>query len=279
MSIVCQSVSNRAPGSPGFPSPANRSSEVNPAGEVILRLDHVSKTFRVDGRPLDVLVDFSLDIRESEFVCLVGSSGCGKSTILRIIDGLESMTSGQLLINGKVVNAPGLDRGIVFQEHRLFPWLTMKQNILLGLDASDASAEEKLRAVDEHIRLVGLQGFENAYPAQLSGGMAQRAAIARGLVARPQILLLDEPLGALDALTRTYLQEELLRIWHQEMTTTIMVTHDVEEAVYLSDRIVVLDPRPGRIRTIINVDLPRPRRRGDGKFAALKENVLNELRH
>jgi ABC-type nitrate/sulfonate/bicarbonate transport system ATPase subunit len=246
--------------------------------QVVLSLNNVSKTFRVDNQPLEVLIDINLDVRSAEFICLVGASGCGKSTILRIIDGLEIPTSGQLLINGKEVSKPGLDRGMVFQEHRLFPWLTVEQNVLLGLDSSSASTDEKLLAVTEHLQLVGLQGFEKAYPSQLSGGMAQRAAIARGLVARPQILLLDEPLGALDSLTRTYLQEELLNIWRKEMTTTIMVTHDVEEAVYLSDRIVVLDKRPGRIRTIINIDLPRPRRRGSVDFGILKEKVLDELR-
>jgi sulfonate transport system ATP-binding protein len=245
----------------------------------ILSLARVGKSFTVDGAPLEVLGGIDLDVRAGEFVCLVGASGCGKSTILRLIAGLENPTAGQVLLHGAPVTGTGLDRGIVFQEPRLFPWLTVEQNILLGLDVLAVPAMQKLRTVAEHIALVGLAGFEKAYPAQLSGGMAQRAAIARGLVARPEILLLDEPLGALDALTRTYLQEELLRIWRQEKITTVMVTHDVEEAVFLSDRIVILDPRPGRIRTIVDVDLPRPRARGDADFAALKTTVLGELRH
>ncbi|WP_295458608.1 ABC transporter ATP-binding protein [uncultured Thiodictyon sp.] len=250
-----------------------------PAGASALKLDRIHKTFQVDGRPIEVLIDINLDVRAGEFVCLVGASGCGKSTILRMIGGLETPTTGAVLIDGKAVTGPGLDRGIVFQEHRLFPWLTVEENILLGLDALSLAPAEKRRLVTEHIVLVGLTGFEKAYPGQLSGGMAQRAAIARGLVAKPAILLLDEPLGALDALTRTYLQEELLRIWDQETSTTLMVTHDVEEALYLADRVIVLDRRPGRIRSIVEVDIERPRRRGDPIFGSLKEQVLGELRH
>lgn len=251
------------------------------AAEVInaLSLQGVGKVYQVNDQPLEVLADINLDVRQGEFVCLVGASGCGKSTILRLVVGLEPPTSGELLLDGKKLVGPGLDRGIVFQEHRLFPWLTVEENVLLGLDASGQDPAKKLATVREHIQLVGLDGFENAYPSQLSGGMAQRAAIARGLVAKPRILLLDEPLGALDSLTRTHLQEELLRIWQQDKTTTIMVTHDVEESVYLADRVVVMDPRPGRIRTIIDIDLPRPRRRGSAEFAALKSKVLGELRH
>ncbi|MCY1276095.1 Aliphatic sulfonates import ATP-binding protein SsuB [compost metagenome] len=249
------------------------------SGDVALELQGVGKTYQVDGQPLEVLADIHLRVRKGEFICLVGASGCGKSTILRLVVGLEPPTQGRLLLDGRQLLGPGLDRGIVFQEHRLFPWLTVEENVLLGLDASSQSKERKVAMAREHIELVGLQGFEKAYPTQLSGGMAQRAAIARGLVARPKILLLDEPLGALDSLTRTSLQEELLRIWRQDRTTTIMVTHDVEEAVYLADRVVVMDPRPGRIRRIVDIDLPRPRQRGSAEFAALKSAVLNELRH
>lgn len=261
------------------PQPIARQATASAGADVILELEGVGKTFHVDAQPLEVLRGIDLQVRPAEFVCLVGASGCGKSTILRLIVGLDTPSSGRLSVAGRTIDGPGLDRGIVFQEHRLFPWLTVEQNVLLGLDAIALSDEEKKRAVADHIRLVGLEGFEKAFPGQLSGGMSQRAAIARGLVARPQILLLDEPLGALDALTRTYLQEELLRIWEQNRITTIMVTHDVEEAVYLSDRVVVLDPRPGRIRTVIDIDLPRPRARGSAAFAAAKDAVLSELRH
>lgn len=259
---------------------AERAVTVPVTRETSLSLQGVFKQFKVDGKPLDVLQDISLDVANGEFICLVGASGCGKSTILRLIAGLDTPSGGAVRLGDTPVTGPGIERGIVFQEHRLFPWLTVEQNIQLGLDAiRSVTAAERRRLVAEHIQLVGLEGFEKAYPAQLSGGMAQRAAIARGLVAKPQILLLDEPLGALDSLTRTYLQEELLRIWRQESITTVMVTHDVEEAVYLADRIVVLDPRPGRLRTIIDVELPRPRARGSAAFARIKNHVFNELRH
>ena len=177
------------------------------------------------------------------------------------------------------LDGPGAERGIVFQEHRLFPWLTVEQNVELGLDASDLSADGRRQRIDSNIELVGLTGFARAHPHQLSGGMAQRAAIARALVGRPEILLLDEPLGALDSLTRSYLQEELLRIWQHQSVTMIMVTHDVEEAVYLSDRVVVMEPRPGRIRSVVPIDLPRARDRAAPEFVALKARVLRDLRH
>jgi len=265
--------------------PAPRPAMAGPAPLAVparptLALRKVHKHFTVDGRRLEVLHDIDLEVGDNEFVCIVGASGCGKSTILRLIAGLETPDEGAVLLGDRPVKGPGLERGIVFQEHRLLPWLTVEQNVLLGLDAvKTLSAAQKREMARAHIELVGLAGFTKAYPGQLSGGMAQRAAIARGLVARPQILLLDEPLGALDSLTRTYLQEELLRIWRQEAITTVMVTHDVEEAVYLADRIVILDPRPGRIRTIVDVRLPRPRQRGSAAFAALKEQVMGELRH
>jgi sulfonate transport system ATP-binding protein len=246
--------------------------------EPVLALGGVSKSFTVERRPFQALANIDLEVRRGEFVCLVGASGCGKSTILRLIAGLDQPTEGQVTLAGKPVTAPGLDRSLVFQEHRLFPWLTVERNVLLALDAIDLPTERKWQLVDEHLALVGLREFARAYPAQLSGGMAQRAAIARGLVANPEILLLDEPLGALDSLTRANLQDELLRIWEAEGTTTVMVTHDVEEAVFLADRIVILEPRPGRIRREVTVDLSRPRSRGSAAFAALKETVLEELR-
>jgi sulfonate transport system ATP-binding protein len=242
-----------------------------------LQLRHVDKSYEVDGRVLEVLTGIDLVVEPGEFVSLVGASGCGKSTILRLIVGLDIEHGGDILLDGRPVTGPGLNRGIVFQEHRLLPWLTIEQNIGLSLAATNRSAAECARLVRDHINLVGLQGFERAYPHQLSGGMAQRAAIARGLVNQPEILLLDEPFGALDALTRAHLQNELLQIWSRERITMVMVTHDVEEAVFLSDKIVVLAPRPGRIRRIIDIDLPHPRDRGDPRFIALRRQALDEL--
>ncbi|MBV8509205.1 MAG: ABC transporter ATP-binding protein [Xanthobacteraceae bacterium] len=242
-----------------------------------LAIRAVSKSYQVDGRALQVLKGIALDIAPGEFVSVVGASGCGKSTLLRLIVGLDTAYDGAILLDGRRIEGPGPDRGIVFQDHRLFPWLTVADNISLGLEAANVPIPEQQRRVAENIALVGLDGFENAYPHQLSGGMAQRAAIARALVGEPEILLLDEPLGALDSLTRAYLQEELLRIWRQGGVTMIMVTHDVEEAVYLSDRVVVMEPRPGRISAVLPVDLPRPRDRAAAEFIRLKERILRAL--
>jgi len=247
--------------------------------ETSLDIRTVSKSYRVDDRTLDVLRNVAFTVEPGEFVSIVGSSGCGKSTLLRLIIGLDTDYRGDILLDGRRIEGPGADRSIVFQEHRLFPWLTVEQNIALGLDASDAPAAARSRSVADHIDLVRLSGFERAYPHQLSGGMAQRAAIARALVNRPKILLLDEPLGALDSLTRAYLQDELLRIWRQESVTVLMVTHDVEEAVYLSDKIVVMEPRPGRIAGIVPIDLVHPRVRAAAGFIAYKERVLHLLNH
>jgi sulfonate transport system ATP-binding protein len=246
-----------------------------PGPQPELRIQSVSKSYRIGNEPLAVLKNVSFDIAAGEFVSVVGASGCGKSTLLRLIIGLDTDYEGDILLGSRRIEGPGPERGIVFQEHRLFPWLTVSQNIALGLENIDpAEANER---VAENIALVGLAGFETVYPHQLSGGMAQRAAIARALVTRPEILLLDEPLGALDSLTRTYLQNELHRIWRQERITMIMVTHDVEEAVYLSDKIVVMEPRPGRVRSIVPVRLDHPRHRASAEFAAIKEEIFASL--
>ena len=242
-----------------------------------LQLDRLSKQYDVKGVPLPVLDNINLVVNPGEFVSIVGSSGCGKSTLLRLIVGLEDHYDGEVQLDGRRVTGTSLDRGIVFQEHRLFPWLTVEQNISLGLLNAKFSEAQKSRSVREHIALVGLQGFETAYPHQLSGGMSQRVAIARALVNRPEVLLLDEPFGALDALTRAHLQQELHRIWQAEGITMILVTHDVEEAIYLGDQVVVMEPRPGRIRRIVPVALPHPRDRLSLAFARLKEDVLAEF--
>ncbi|MGO4156040.1 ABC transporter ATP-binding protein [Cupriavidus sp. YAF13] len=242
-----------------------------------LDIAHLRKQYEVKGEPLPVLEDITLSIAPGEFVSIVGASGCGKSTLLRLVVGLEEDYKGEILLDGKRVVGTSLDRGIVFQEHRLFPWLTVEQNIRMALLNANLTETEKRRTVREHIVLVGLAGFETAFPHQLSGGMSQRVAIARALVTRPEILLLDEPFGALDALTRAYLQQELHRIWQAEGITMILVTHDVEEAIYLGDRVVVMEPRPGRIRRILPVPLAHPRDRAALGFARVKDDVLQEF--
>ena len=243
-----------------------------------LEIKALNKQYQVRGESLSVLEDISLSIKPGEFVSIVGSSGCGKSTLLKLIIGLEDEYQGELLLDGNRLVGTSLERGIVFQEHRLFPWLTVEQNIGIGLlNNTKLSEEEKRKSIQEHIELVGLKDFTKAYPYQLSGGMSQRVAIARALVNRPEVLLLDEPFGALDAFTRAYLQQELQRIWEKEGITMILVTHDVEEAVYLGDRVVVMQPRPGRIKRIVDVPLARERNRASAVFAAIKEEVLNEF--
>ena len=245
--------------------------------QAALTIRDVSKSYVVDERPLSVLRNVALDVRPGEFVSIVGASGCGKSTLLRLVVGLDADYEGDILLNGRRIEGPGRERGIVFQEHRLFPWLTVEDNIALGLDGSDEPQHVQGERVRDNIALVGLAGFEKAYPHQLSGGMAQRAAIARSLVTQPAILLLDEPLGALDSITRAYLQKELLRIWQQERVTIIMVTHDVDEAIFLSDRVVVMEPRPGRIRSIVPAELDHPRQRASLEFVRLKEGIIRGL--
>jgi sulfonate transport system ATP-binding protein len=249
-------------------------STVEPEGLDIL---HVSKRYGAGESALVVLDDVTLHVRPGEFVSVLGASGCGKSTLLRLIAGLDASYNGAIMMGGERVRDTSLERGIVFQDHRLFPWLTASQNILAALRNAPLSAREKREAVAGHIALVGLTGFEHAYPHQLSGGMAQRVAIARGLVNRPRVLLLDEPFGALDALTRSRLQNELLRIWERERITMIMVTHDVDEAIYLGDRVVTMAPRPGRIRRIVDVALARPRDRADARFTRLRDEILSDF--
>ncbi|CAO3426399.1 ABC transporter ATP-binding protein [Azospirillum endophyticum] len=254
-----------------------------------LEIRGLTKRYRVSGTPFTALQDIGLSVAPGEFVSIVGASGCGKSTLLRLIVGLERQFDGEILLDGRPVSGPGLDRAIVFQEHRLFPWLTAEENVALGLLKSNHPAADKRRLVREHLELVGLGAFAKAYPSQLSGGMSQRVAIARALVARPRILLLDEPFGALDALTRSHLQAELLRIVRAEGITAILVTHDVEEALYLGDRVVVMHPRPGRIANVIPAGRlplaedgggPGPgfgHDRADPAFVRLREAVLAEL--
>ena len=232
---------------------------------------------QADNGSLQVLHGIDLDIKAGEFVSIVGTSGCGKSTLLRLVLGLDNDYHGEITLGSETITGPALDRGIVFQDHRLFPWLNVEQNIGVGLRNAPYSAAEKKALVAEHVALVGLEGFEQSFPHQISGGMAQRVAIARGLVNRPRVLLLDEPFGALDALTRTRLQGELQRIWQKERITMVLVTHDVEEAVFLGDRVVVMEPHPGRIRRIAPVPLPHPRNRSDPAFIRIRDDVLSDF--
>ena len=239
-----------------------------------LSLAGVSRAFVGANGPVVALDDVDLSIAPGEFVSLVGPSGCGKSTLLRAVAGLDTEYDGEILADGRPVRGPDLSRGIVFQEPRLFPWLSLTENVAFGLRASRPERDMRVR---ELIELVGLVGFENAYPHQLSGGMAQRAAIARALAPSPGVLLLDEPCGALDAFTRMRLQDALQDIWLASRTTAILVTHDIEEAIDLGQRVVVMTPRPGRIRRVVEIDLPYPRDRGGERFAAYRREILAEF--
>ena len=245
-----------------------------------LRVREVSKSFPApeDARIRRLALDaVSLSLAAGEFVSLVGPSGCGKSTFLRLIAGLDSPDSGELMIGSQPITIPNADRGLVFQDPNLFPWLTVRRNIEAGLVARGVLHEQR-HEVDEFMRLVGLDGFGNAYPHHLSGGMAQRAALARALINHPKILLLDEPLGALDAFTRMRMQDELLGLWEARRTTTLLVTHDIDEAIYMSDRIVIMTQRPGRIERTIPIVLERPRDRSSSEFLRLRGEIL-ELLH
>ncbi|MGV6873167.1 ABC transporter ATP-binding protein [Pseudochelatococcus sp. B33] len=242
-----------------------------------LDIRNLDKTFHVRDNDVHVLSSINLTVDAGEFITIVGASGCGKSTLLRLILGLDRDYDGDVRVNGKTVSGPGPDRAIVFQEHRLLPWLTAEGNVATALLYSGLSKAEKQEAIREHLELVGLSAFATAYPGQLSGGMAQRVAIARALVNRPRFLLLDEPLGALDALTRLRLQDELKRIVAHEGSTAILVTHDVDEAVYLGHRIVVLHPRPGRIAAALPVPPAAREDRSSPEFVALRDEVLGLL--
>lgn len=218
----------------------------------------------------------SLTVDAGEFISFVGPSGCGKSTLLRLITGLATPSSGEVLVGGEKISGPSAERGLVFQDPNLFPWLSVRRNIQCGLVARGVLADKK-HEVDEFIRLVGLESFANSFPHHLSGGMAQRVALARALINHPKVLLLDEPLGALDAFTRMRMQDEVLRIWQTRGTTMLLVTHDVDEAIYMSDSIVLMSPRPGRVERIIPVDIPRPRDRSSPEFLRLRGEILSLL--
>jgi ABC-type nitrate/sulfonate/bicarbonate transport system ATPase subunit len=218
----------------------------------------------------------SLSVDAGEFISIIGPSACGKSTLLRLIAGLDFPTSGELRVGTEAITGPSAERGLVFQDPNLFPWLTVRRNIQSGLAALGVLGEKR-HEVDEFIHLVGLQGFADVYPHQLSGGMAQRAALARALITHPKVLLLDEPLGALDAFTRMRMQDEVLRLWQARLTTMLLVTHDIDEAIYMSNRILIMTPRPGRVERTILVEIDRPRDRSRPEFLQLRSEILQLL--
>ena len=244
-----------------------------------LRVREVSKSFpnqdSTDART-HAIDRISLEVAAGELISFLGPSGCGKSTLLRLITGLDSPDSGELWVGTEPITAPSAERGLVFQDPNLFPWLTVRGNIQAGLVARGV-LHEKRGEVDEFMRLVGLETFANAFPHHLSGGMAQRVALARALINHPKVLLLDEPLGALDAFTRMRMQDEVLRLWQARGTTMLLVTHDIDEAIYMSDRIVLMTPRPGRIERILDVTLDRPRLRNSPEFLRLRGDILDLL--
>ena len=256
-----------------FPNQREPMSQITVAG-----LRHLYRPKR--GTPVLALEDVNLEVRVLEFLALLGPSGCGKSTLLYLMGGFLPVEAGSILVEGKPVLGPGPDRGIVFQHFALFPWKTVLQNVLYGLERQSMAQAERLSRAHDFIKLVGLGGFENNYPAQLSGGMKQRAAIARTLAIDPKILLMDEPFGALDAQTRHLMQTELLAIWRRSPKTVIFVTHDVQEAVYLAERIVVMSARPGRIKTIVDVgfDKADPELTRTREFAEMSDHIWSLVR-
>ena len=245
-----------------------------------LRVHEVTKSFPLpeDSAARRLALDgVSLEMAAGELASLIGPSGCGKSTLLRLIAGLDLPDSGELMVGAESITEPNAERGLVFQDPNLFPWLTVRRNIEAGLVARHV-LREKRHEVDEFMRLVGLESFADAYPHHLSGGMAQRVALARALINHPKVLLLDEPLGALDAFTRMRMQDEVLRLWEARRTTMLLVTHDIDEAIYMSDRIIIMTQRPGRIERMIPVNLQRPRDRSSAEFLGLRSEIL-ELLH
>jgi NitT/TauT family transport system ATP-binding protein len=243
-------------------------------GELVIR--NLTRTFaRDDGSTLTAIEEVDLTISQEEFVCVLGPSGCGKTTLLRMVAGLDFATSGDILLDGEPIRGPNPKVGIVFQEYSLFPWRNVIDNVAFGLEMLGVGREERYQRADKYLELVGLSQFSHSYPSELSGGMRQRVAVARALALDPVVLLMDEPFGALDAQTRNLLQKELLEIWEKTKKTIMFVTHSVDEAVFLADRLIVLTPRPGRVCEVIPIDLDRPRDRTNVEFAQLRRKVLD----
>ena len=244
----------------------------------ILTLDRVSKSYQgVNGARIRALQNANLSIATGEFVCLVGRSGCGKTTTLRLIAGLDKACSGEIRLNGRPIKGPSPRRCVVFQKYTLFPWRTVLSNIAFGLEHRGIPRRRRREIAARYLALVGLNVCARAYPYELSGGMQQRVAVARALAADPEILLMDEPFGALDAQTRNVLQDELVKIWREDRKTILFVTHSITEALYLADRIVVMQSAPGRIQSVLSNDLPRPRKKSSSEFRGLYEKMCNLL--
>jgi NitT/TauT family transport system ATP-binding protein len=257
-------------------STAQAASALQPhARKAKLRADNISMVFGRGTDHVDVLNDISLDVGEGEFVCLLGPSGCGKSTMLNVVAGFLTPTAGEVRIDGERVVGPDRRRVFVFQERGVFPWLTVEGNIGFGL--FDLSATERQRRVAHYVELVGLTGFEKAYPRELSGGMKQRVEVARALAVNPDMLFLDEPFGALDSITRLIMRSELLRIWEAERKTILFVTHDIDEAVQLSDRVIVMTARPAKIQKIVEIDMPHPRDISSAQYLGLRDGILEAI--
>jgi NitT/TauT family transport system ATP-binding protein len=244
----------------------------------IIQIAGVHKTYTTEnGYAVTAIKEISLSVRANDFICLLGPSGCGKSTLLRIVAGLERATKGEVLFRGNAHNRPTREIGMVFQEYTLLPWRTVEENVALGLEITGVPKQQRLNRSADYLEMVGLLPFRRAYPYELSGGMQQRVAIARALANDPDVILMDEPFGALDAYTRILLQKELLRIWERTQKTILFVTHSVDEAIYLADRIAVFTAHPGSLREIHDVDLPRPRTRGNPLYGHLTEHLLSLL--
>ena len=239
-----------------------------------LKLHNVTKTFDSEDGEIEALEKINIEVKPNEFLCIIGPSGCGKTTLLRMIAGLDYPSSGEIILDGEKVSGPSPDRGMVFQEFSLFPWRTVLKNVEFGLEIRGMKDKERREIAEQYLELVGLRDFENSYPYELSGGMKQRVAIARALATEPSILLMDEPFGSVDAQTRNVLQEELLEIWKRTKKTILFVTHSVDEAVYLADRVAVMSSRPGCLVKCVEIDIPRPRKRTSMEANEIRERLL-----
>ena len=243
-----------------------------------IEIKNIYKSFEGKNKNLSVLKDINLSINDGELICLLGPSGCGKTTLLRLIAGLEHPTSGEIIANGEVVKGPSGDRAVIFQQYSLFPWLTVLQNVTFGLEMTKkGTKEENIAAAERYLTSVGLIDFKDSYPHELSGGLKQRVAIIRSLLNHSPILLMDEPFSAVDMQTRHKLQEQLIGVWKRFENTIVFVTHDVDEAVYLADKIVILDKNPGRIASIVEVGIERPRKRDSKEFIEIQDCIVKDL--